>query len=151
MPKTIILTYHGMRGEGITVKAAKLDAGRKIEELVTGDLTPYLLSSGNWIALVTKTNSDYGGSWGHRLLNKDALASGPLFATTMSGSQKIAVKEAAKHLAQTVGNYTGLEQYLDPVDMRNLDEYFQLLAAHPEAKSKGMNHQACHTEPCNHS
>ena len=151
MSKKITLTFCGMRGEGASVAAAKQDAARKIEEILSDDWTPFLLASGNWMAVVTKVPSDYGPNWGHRLLNSNELSSGPLFMATLSGSRNNAIKGAAIHLAQTVGNYIGLEQYLDQVDMRSLDEYFRFQTAYQEAKAKGIEDQACYTYACEQS
>ena len=75
MSKVITVTYCGMRGEGPTVKAAKLDATRKIEEMINEDWTPHMIVSGSWIVIVTKAPSDYGAHWGHRILKLDEQGS----------------------------------------------------------------------------
>ena len=151
MSKVITVTYCGMRGEGPTVKAAKLDATRKIEEMINEDWTPHMIVSGSWIVIVTKAPSDYGAHWGHRILKLDELSSGPVFMCTMSGKKQDAIKAGAKHLAQTVGNYTGLEQYLDSNDMKSLDDYFKFQAAYADAKAKGIDDSECYKYACEHS
>lgn len=99
--KTIRLTYCGVDGEGPTVAAAKQDAARKIEDMVTQltSFAPTIIAIEGWAALVAYCGPNAG--WGHRLITGDqpgTVRSGPQYLGS-SGKRDVALMTAAKHVA----------------------------------------------------
>ena len=60
----ITLDYYGMTGTGATVKEAKLDAGRQIEQALNGDYTPSLIHWRQYTVLMAREPRQ---GWGYRI------------------------------------------------------------------------------------
>ena len=96
----IRLTYHGMDGEGVTVREAKADAGRKIERALTEmSKAPVIVSVDGRVALVAY---DPGAGWGHRLIaysgDEAYPRPGPQYVSGAFPTQHEAILHAARHV-----------------------------------------------------
>lgn len=65
--KQITLEYYGVTGQGATVKEAKADAGRRIQELTNNSISwnPVLITWQDWHIIIMR--GLYG--WGYKLIN----------------------------------------------------------------------------------
>lgn len=61
MSAKVRITYYGMYGEGATMKEAKLDAGRKIEQAMEGSYDPFAVTWRGIVAVLARSpKSGYG-------------------------------------------------------------------------------------------
>lgn len=139
MTTKISLTYCGMAGEGATVKLAKQDAARKIESVLAGYYTPYMLRHADMIGLVWREPQGYC----YKIIHADTEA-GPLHGNSTHEDEAGTRSNCARHMAQLAGNYTGLDRHLNDADKRDLDRYFAWQERYRIAKAQGMTDQQAH-------
>lgn len=138
----ITLKYYGVEGTGRTITDAKKDAGAKIEQMLKGDYTPYLLRHGEYMALITR-EPHYG--WGYRLIHPDTL--GRMFTTSCGpGGFAECLSRAKYHVAQLVGHYDGLD--LDPDERRSLDSYYTFQDVYAELMAIGATDEQAYRSAC---
>lgn len=101
MSTTITLKYFGMPGEGATVKEAKADAGRKIEDYLTNGPRPHLIGHPKMPERVLVWREENGWMY-HFLPVTGAIRPLHLWGVTQLGSsytEKTALAAAVRHLA----------------------------------------------------
>ena len=138
MATKITLTYHGMDGEGPTVKEAKLDASRKIEKyLKDTEHGPHTFTTEGYVVLVYRMHN----SWASRIF-------GPLLSgceCSGQSSKEEATRRAKYHLAQTISSIDNVRTDLcHPDDKNELTRYFDWQRRWKEFKAQGFNDNDCH-------
>ena len=132
MSTKIQLTYCGMEGEGATVKLAKQDAARKIEAVLAGYYTPYMIRHGDMIGFIWRDPRGYN----YKIITSD-VQSGSIFGNSATDDEKEARNRCANHMAQISGSYVGLDAYLTDRDRRDLDEYAAWQERYKQARASG--------------
>jgi hypothetical protein len=133
----ITIKYYGIEGTGKNVTEAKRDAGSRIEKMLGGDYTPFLIRHGGYVALLTREPA-YG--WGYRLINDDEQGFIHCGSHVNNcGDPRKDFEEirlhAYRHLAQLAGHYTGL--VLPDATKRELDRYYDWQDAYREVRDAG--------------
>lgn len=141
MAQQVTIHYCGVPGTGPTVTKAKQDAARKIEMMLSGDWTPYLLAHKGWFALVARSPLE-ANSWGYKLFQQSDESQN-LYLSNNYTSRADAIDKAAYHLAQNAGSYEGLERWIPSVLQRDLDDYFAWQASYAQAKARGLSDAEC--------
>ena len=95
MPTKINLEYFGMPGSGATVKEAKLDAGRRIEEALDGDYTPSLIHWRQFTVLLAR-DPKYG--WGYRISHPGEIQE-RMYLNSRDGDRDECLKVLVMHIA----------------------------------------------------
>lgn len=92
------ITYYGMEGAGRTLTEAKTDAGRKIEQALSGYYTPTILSWRDWAILVYR---DPLASWKTAIIvdAETGVRSGRVWGGGPYATEKEAIRSAQSHLA----------------------------------------------------
>lgn len=146
MATIINLTYCGMAGSGATVKLAKQDAARKIEAVLSGYYTPYMMRAGDLLGVMWREPNGYS----YKIIRPDTKA-GQVFGNSLCiGSTEADTREAmASHMAQNIGSYAGLEKHLTKYAMRDLDNYFEFQRKYSECKAAGMSDTDAHASASN--
>jgi len=122
-----------MQGEGQTVKLAKQDAARKIEAVLDGYYTPYMLRQGDVIGLVWREPSGYC----YKIIWADTKP-GPVFGNSGARDGEQETRRAcARHMAQASGSIVGLESSLTDQDKREHAEYCAWQARYKSAVKAG--------------
>lgn len=141
MAQQVTIQYCGMEGTGSTVTKAKQDATRKIEFILSGDWTPFVITHHGWIAMIARTPM-IDAPWGYKLLQvTDATQN--LYLASHYGTREETIAGAAYHVAQNAGTYVGLERWIAPGKQRELDDYFAWQAEYARAKAQGHSDQTC--------
>jgi hypothetical protein len=105
--KKIIVEYFGFRGDGSTVKEAKLDAGRKIAALHVGHWLPELIEWRGEAALVYRTLD----GWEYTFIQHDGGALRTRGIAIGDGTFAGTVRAARRHLVDIAWRFG------DPVDL----------------------------------
>ncbi|MCR4300689.1 MAG: hypothetical protein NUV51_03690 [Sulfuricaulis sp.] len=136
MTTKITLTYCGMEGQGATVKLAKQDAARKIEAVLDGGYTPFIIRHFDLIGVIFREPS----GWSYKIIYPDTK-SGPAYGSCSSfgDSEAQCRSHCAHHIAQNAGSYSGLQSHLTDSDMRELDRYFAWQERFRKARAQGYD------------
>lgn len=146
MSTKISLTYCGMPGDGRTVTDAKKDAARKIEKALDGHYTPTMMRAGDLIGFIWREPMQ---GYHYKIVRPDT-ENGALFGNaTGTGEESDTRRACARHMAQNLGSYAGLERYLSPADVRDLDSYFAWQDRYAAFKAQGMTDQEAHDSASN--
>ncbi len=142
MSTKINLVYCGMDGEGATVKLAKQDAARKIEAVLSGYYTPYMVRAGELIGIMWREPSGYS----YKIIRPDT-ESGQVFGNSLaSGTTEADCRcSMANHMAQNIGSYKGLEKHLTASAMRELDGYYAWQERYRKARAAGYSDNDAYT------
>lgn len=142
MAQQVTITYCGMEGTGANVTKAKQDAARKIEKVLSGEWTPFILNHHGCIGIVCRTTIP-GYEWGYKLFQPATDASQNLHLASHYSDREEAISAAAWHIAQNAGTYAGLERWIAPPKQRELDDYFAWQAEYAKAKKEGHPDDKC--------
>lgn len=134
---TVTIQYFGMDGSGRTVTEAKRDAGSKIEKALHGYYTPTMLRAADLIGIIWREPAGYS----YKIIRPDS-ESGQMFGSSgCDWDEKQAVSACARHMAQNIGSYAGLEKYIGRDGMRELDGYFAWQERFRKARDAGHDDQ----------
>lgn len=140
MAKTVKVTLHGMPGEGATVREAKANAGKAIEEALFASYIPILIRAGGLVGIVFRTI----GGWQHKVLDVDT-PSGSLIGFTMypAGTTEVqACQGCARHIAQLNGSLDGLARWLPAHIQEDVQREFRWQASYRAARASGVDDNA---------
>lgn len=101
MAQTVRITYYGMDGEGRNVTEAKKDAGRKIEEALHGNYTPFVLAR-DGVAFVAHRNPQ---GWGYTIFRDDESGGSSYCSDTREGTIRCMRSHAAQYFADSTPDY----------------------------------------------
>lgn len=103
MSTQVSITYFGMDGTGRNVTEAKRDAGRKIEEALSGSYRPVVLESRGWAMLVWRDICGWQSSiikWVDHDQNYESLWRADVSSGSGEKSFEECLERAYSHLAQ---------------------------------------------------
>lgn len=93
---TIQLDYFGMTGFGATVKAAKADAGAKIERALKADYSPIIIEHRDVVFLVFRQPEGYA----YKVIRDESGWRTDAFVANEGENREDAIRAASRHLAQ---------------------------------------------------
>lgn len=152
MPK-ITLEYLGVEGTGRTVKEAKADAVRKIEQLLKADRSPYFMSFRGQHVIIWHTGTSYAY---RQVNNEEDYSRGKKIqwgTQTCSDDISQVLGEIRQHLAQVC--WDGVEE-MSPLlteerEQRDFAQWQRFQIAYQDARAKGLSDTECHRYACEHS
>ena len=153
---TIRLTHYGMDGEGPTVTAAKLDAGRKVERALDGAYDPRVLRFGPSMAIVYRTPTGWYWAYVRKPEDKDAEEvcgnQAGFRDESPADGRANAIRAAKRALAQdawTGANSAECTSYLHKDDRHDFMVWERFKRAYKDGKAQGMDYNAAHAFACN--
>ncbi len=145
----ITMTYYGVEGTGRTLTEAKKDAGRKIEESLSGDYTPTVLEWRGNAILVWREPS----GWGHRYIVHDGkTVEGRVYACCQDTKEE-ATRSALNSLAQSGWSHFDVEDWApeilrDRADIAEFKSWVKFQRRYRVAQGKGLNDNDAHAYAC---
>ena len=137
----VTIQYYGMDGTGRTVTEAKRDAGTKIERALTGHYTPAFIRAGDLLGFIWREP----GGYYYKIIRPDSEAGSAYGCGMAQGStERETVHACARHMADNLGSYAGLEKYLDRAQIRDLDQRFAFVAEYRKHIASGMSDTEAH-------
>ncbi len=145
MAQTIRITYYGMDGEGATVKDAKLDAGRKIEQALSGAYNPKLLVLEGHAILLARSPQGYGYSIVTD--GEKSLKPGMVWATSNFQDESEAEAYARYHLAQIAWNWNNdadVIEYVFKDDQARIQSWITWQRNYKQLREEGCTDAEAH-------
>ena len=143
MSTQINLTYFGATGTGPTVKEAKQDAGRKLENVMNESAAPILIGSlSRPYSAILFFEPQFG--WSYKTLTPDTQEGRLYGGTGRTGSFKEAEQMAKRHLAD-------LLQDVSLIDINDTDGIFDwerkehFRQAYADARTRGYSDVEAHS------
>lgn len=149
----ITIEYLGVQGEGKSIKEAKTDAARKLQELAKRDPTPYIVAFRGEAIIIWHNGEGYVS----RMLSGVGDCKGSPLSWGTSHSNLIPIEdilsECRQHLAQIC--WDGTEDMspllIEKQEQANFTQWVRFQRAYKDAREKGLPDAECHKYACEHS
>jgi hypothetical protein len=150
MSKQIAIDHYGVSGRGRTIKEAKADAGRRIQEMLTGDYSPHVVTYRGFATLVYR--EPFSGWCTRNIADEDGMRGGTTGGSCHGYADQYEAMKAARmsvaQLSWTEDDGLLPPNFLPEREAREFVAWARFQIEYRRLRAEGVPEVDCHRRAC---